>query len=150
MLKDVFGFVEHQKKATFGLGFKLTLTRNKDDAVIHKAADLADAKIKNEHIHWYVPHYLTSVQQQGILSKQILIKTPTELSFVERPVFLKEVNNQNLWSFDLGSQENMNVPVWVITGFQQRDRQDSQNLNYDTFVDSLLLVLKLIRDLKTS
>ena len=27
----------------------------------------------------------------------------------------------------------MNVPIWIIIGFQQRDRQDSQNLNNDTF-----------------
>ena len=56
MLKDVFGFAEHQEKATFGLGYKLTLTRNKDDAVIDKAGGIADAKIRIDHIHWYVPH----------------------------------------------------------------------------------------------
>ena len=27
----------------------------------------------------------------------------------------------------------MNVPIWVIIGFQQRDKQDSQNLKKDTF-----------------
>ena len=27
----------------------------------------------------------------------------------------------------------MNVPVWIIIGFQQRDRQDSQNQSTDTF-----------------
>ena len=27
----------------------------------------------------------------------------------------------------------MNVPIWINIGFQQRDRQDSQNLNNDTF-----------------
>ena len=46
---------------------------------------------------------------------------------------MKQVNNQNLWNFDLGSQENMNVPIWIIIGFQQQDRQDSQDLNNDTF-----------------
>ena len=46
---------------------------------------------------------------------------------------MKEVNNQNLWNFELGSQESMNVPIWNIEGFQQRDRQDSQNLNNVTF-----------------
>ena len=46
---------------------------------------------------------------------------------------MKEVNNQNVWNFELDSQENMNVPIWVIIGFQQQDRQDSQNLNNDTF-----------------
>ena len=133
MLKDVFGFAEHQQKATYGLGYKLTLTRNKVDAVIDKANAIADARIRIDHIHWYVPHYTPSIQQQSTLSKQILSRTPTELRYVERSVFMKEVNNQNVWNFELGSHENMNVPIWVIIGFQQRDRQDSQNLNNDTF-----------------
>ena len=32
-LEDIFGYVEHQEKATHGLGYKLTLTRNSDNAV---------------------------------------------------------------------------------------------------------------------
>ena len=32
----------------------------------------------------------------------------------------------------MGSQETMNVFKWIILGFQQRYRQDSQNLNIDT------------------
>ena len=90
-------------------------------------------RIKIDHIHCYVPHYILSTAQQGIMSKQILNKTPTELRYVERSVFMKEVNNQNLWNFQLGIQENMNVPIWIIVGFQQQDRQDSQTLNNDTF-----------------
>ena len=133
MVKDIFGFAEGQEKATYSLGYKLTLTRNKDEAVIDKVAGIADATIKIDHIHWYIPHYTPSMSQQAVMSKQILNKTPTELRYVERSVFMKEVNNQNLWNFELGSQENMNVPIWIIIGFQQQDRQDSQNLNNDTF-----------------
>ena len=133
MVKDVFGFAEWQEKATYGLGYKLTITRNEDEAVIDKAAGIADARIKIDHIHWYVPHYTPSIQQQNILLNQIVKKIPTELRYIERSVFMKEVNNQNLWNFELGSQENMNVPRYIFIGFQQRDRQDSQNLNIDTF-----------------
>ena len=133
LLKDVFGFAEHQEKHTYGLGYKLTLARNKDDAVIDKAGAIDDARIRIDHIHWYVPHYTPSIQQQSTLSKQILNKTPTELRYVERSVFMKEVNNQNVWNFELGSHENMNVPIRIIIGFQQQDRQDSQNLNNGTF-----------------
>ena len=46
---------------------------------------------------------------------------------------MKQVINKKLWEFELGSQESMNVPMWIIIGLQQRDRQDSQNLNEDTF-----------------
>ena len=99
MLKDVFGFAEHQEKATYGLGYKLTLTRNKDDSVTDKANGVADARVRIDHIHWYVPHYTPSIQQQSTLCKQILSKTPTELRYVERSVFMKEVSNQNRWNF---------------------------------------------------
>ena len=46
---------------------------------------------------------------------------------------MKEVNNQNLWNFELGSQESMKLLIWTLIGFPQRDRQDSQNLTNDTF-----------------
>ena len=133
MLKEVFGFAECHEKATYGLGYKLTLKRNKDEAVIDKVAGIADARIKTDHIHWYVPHYTPSISQQGKMSKKISNKTPTELRYVERSVFMKKVNNQNVWNFELGSQENMNVPIWIIIRFQQQDRQEIQDLNSDTF-----------------
>ena len=44
---------------------------------------------------------------------------------------MKEVNNRNLWNFELGSQESMNVLIWSFIGFQQRDGKDSQNLSND-------------------
>ena len=121
------------KKATYGLGYKLTLTGNEDDAVTDKRAGIADARIKIDHTHWYVPYYTPSIQQRGILSKQKISKISTDLRYVERSVFVKEVINQNLWNFELGSQNNMNVPIWIIIGFQQRDRQNSQTLNNDKF-----------------
>ena len=96
-------------------------------------ASIADAKIKIDHIDWYVPHYTPSIQQQSSLSNRVLSKTPTELRYIARSVLRKKVKNQNLWNFELGSQESMNVPIWVVIGFQQRDRQDSQNLNNETF-----------------
>ena len=121
MLKDVFGFAACQEKTTYGLGFKLKATRKKDDAVIDKAGGIADARIKIDHIHWYVPHYTPSIQQQSILSDQLLGKTSTELRYVDRFVCMKEVKIQNVWNFELGSPESMNVTIWIIIGFQQRD-----------------------------
>ena len=96
MFKDVFGFAEHQEKATNGLGYKMTLTRDKDETVIDKAADIADARKKN----WSYSLVRTSLHtihftQQSILSKKILTKTPTELRYIERSVFVKEVENPN-------------------------------------------------------
>ena len=133
-LKDVFGFVEYQEKATYGLGYKLILTRASDNAVLNKANATNNGKIEINAIEWYVPHYTPSVQQQSILSKQILNKTPTELHYPERSVFMKEVNTQKFWTFELGTQEGINIPMWIFVGYQQNDRQHDQNLNNDTFV----------------
>ena len=133
MLKDIFGFAQDQEKTTYCLGYKLTLTRNAYKAVIDKANGVADARIKIDHIHWYAPHYIPSMAQQGIMSEQIINNKPTQLRYLERSVFMNEVNNQNIWNFELGSQENMNVPICISISFQQQDRQDSQTLNNDTF-----------------
>ena len=65
--------------------------------------------------------------------KQITDTIPTELRYVARSVLMKEVNTQNLWIFELGTQEGINVPIWIIVGFQQSDRQHDENLNNDTF-----------------
>ena len=132
-LKDVFGCPEYQEKATYGLGYKLTLTRNTDNAVLNKSNATNDGKIKYKAIEWYVPHYTPSKQHQSTLSKQILNKTPTEIEYPERPVFMKEVNTQNFWTFELGTQEGINIPTWIFVVFQQNDIQHDQKLNNDTF-----------------
>ena len=36
-LRDSFGFAEHQEKATYGLGYKITITRNNDNSLLNKA-----------------------------------------------------------------------------------------------------------------
>ena len=133
-LKDIFGFSDYQEKVTYGLGYKLILTRNSDNAVLNKGNATNNGKIKINAIEWYVPHYTPSMQQQSILSKQILNKKPTEIGYPERSVFMKEVNTQNFWTFELGTQEGVNIPTWIFVVFQQNDRQHDQNLNNDTFV----------------
>ena len=38
---------------------------------------------------------------------------------------MKDVNTQNLWTFEISSQEFINVDSWIFVGFQQRGRQIS-------------------------
>ena len=133
ILKDIFGFAEHQAKGTHGVGYKLTLTRNSDEAVLNKGNAINNAKIKINSIDWCVPNYTPSLSQEKILMGQIVKKMPTELWYIEMSVFMKEVNTKNLWTFELRTQEGINVPLWIFVGFQQSDRQQDQNLNKDTF-----------------
>ena len=127
MLKDIFGFAEHQQKATYGLGYKLALTRNNDSAVLNKDNTLNDAKIKIS-IEWLIPQYIPSVKQQTILMDQIVKKIPTDLHYVERSVFMQEVKNQKIWQFQIGVEEGINIPIFITIGFQQQDRENSPNL----------------------
>ena len=133
MLVDVFGFAEHQEKATYGIGCNLTLAKNSDKSVLNIANGINKAKIEINFINECVPHYTPSITQQVILSKEISSKIPTRLQYGERSIFKKEVKTGNFFSFKLVTQEGINVRKWIIVGFQQRDRQDSQNLNNDTF-----------------
>ena len=49
-----------------------------------------------------------------------------------------EISTQIFWIFELGRQEGLNVPIWMIVGFQQRDWQDCQKFNNDTFYKPLV------------
>ena len=74
--------------------------------------------------------------QQAFLSKQFLSKIPAEFQYVRRNVFMEEVNTENLWTFEVGTKEGINIPIWNIVGFQQKKRHDSQNLSKDRdFID---------------
>ena len=85
-----------------------------------------------------MPHYSVNLEEYTKLITQIKKNTPTLLHYPERSVFMKEVNTQNLWTFELGTQEGINVPVWIFVAFQQNDRQNDQNLNNDTFYTPLV------------
>ena len=87
MLRDVFGSADYQEKATYGLGKILTLTRNCSNTVLIQAAAKVNAIFVISAFDWYVPHYTPSREQQTIISKQILGKTPTEVQYVETIVF---------------------------------------------------------------
>ena len=133
MLKDNFGCAENHEKAKYCLEYRLTLTRNSDISVLNKKMQSIMPKCKINGTEWYIPHYTQSMEQRKIKNKQILSKVPTELQYVERSISMKKVNTRNFWTFELGTEEGINVPIWFIVGFQQRDRQNSQNLKNDIF-----------------
>ena len=80
-LKDGFGFAEQQEKGTFALGYKLTLTRNTDNAVLIKGNAIDNAKIKLNAIEWYALHYTPTITQQIIIMNQIIKNMATEIKY---------------------------------------------------------------------
>ena len=111
-LKEKLGFAEYQERGIYGygLGYILTLTGNIANAVLKKNNAIDNGKIKINAIEWYVPHYTPSITQQIGLLNQIIKKMAIELQYAERSVFMKEVNTQNFWTFELGLQEGINIP----------------------------------------
>ena len=77
--------------------------------------------------------YTPTMEQQKTITKQFFCEIHTQLQYVEGSFFMKDVNTQNLWTFELSTQEGLKNPIMKIVGFKQRDRQGSQNLNNDTF-----------------
>ena len=137
-LKDIFGYAEHQEKGTYGLGYKLTLTGNTDNTVLNKDNVVVNGRVKINSLDWYVPHYSPNLEEYTKLMTQIKKNSPTLLHYPERSVFMKEINTQNLWTFELGTQGGINVPIWIFVAFQENDRQNDQNLNNDTFYRPLV------------
>ena len=133
MLRDVFGFAECQEKATCGLEDLLTLKRDNDSSVLNRTNSTNIANFKIRSIEWYVLHYTPSMEQKKVISNQILSKIPTELQNLEWSVFMKEINTRNFWTSESWNQEGKNFSIWIIVDFQQGDRQDSQNINKNSF-----------------
>ena len=46
---------------------------------------------------------------------------------------MTEMKNQKTWNFQIGAQGGVNLPIWIVIGFQQQKRQDTQDLNNDSF-----------------
>ena len=135
-LKDLFGFAD-QEEITYGLGYSLTLKRNNNNDPIIRDNGVDAAKIDIKDIAWYIPHYVPSSENQQLVLNQILDKDPTELYYIERTVLRKDVNTNNIWTFELGNSGD-STPTYVVVGFQARNKIDSQTHNNSKF-DQLLV-----------
>ena len=123
-LSDIFGFAD-KEKITYGLGYTLTLKRNNNNDPIIRDNGVDAAKINIKDISWYIPHYVPSLENQQLVMNQILDKDPTELYYIKRVVFRKDVNTNNNWTFELANSGE-STPIFIIVGFQARNKIDSQ------------------------
>ena len=91
-----------KKKVIYGLGYTLTLKQNNntDTIILNNGVDAA--KIVTKDTGWYIPHFTPSLDNQQIMMDQLLNKDSTELYYMERNVFRKDVNTESNWTFDLG------------------------------------------------
>ena len=125
------------------MGYKFTLPRNSDNHVLSHPAQTNDAanlvlagRVIIDGISWYVPHYTPSISNQNLMLSNITSKTPTELTYIKRSSYMKDVTTENNWTFELGVQGSLDVPTYVIVGFTQRDQFNQKHQNNDTFYRS--------------
>ena len=83
------------------MGYKLTLQRNSDNHVLSHPAQANDAanlalagRFIIEDICWYVPHYTPSISNRKLMLEHIVSKTPTELSYIKRSSYMKDVTTE--------------------------------------------------------
>lgn len=132
-LSDLFGFAEYQDKITLGLGYNLTLRRGDDANALLRLATMDACKILIKQIAWVIPHYTPSIENQTLVAQQLLNKEPTTLKYVERKSFTKAVNTNNNWTFEIGVEAGIEIPIYVIVSFQTRTRYSDQEQDNGLF-----------------
>ena len=130
-LRDLFGSAGQKK--TYGLCYTPTLKRNSSNDAIIRGNGVDAAKVVVKYISWYIPpHYVPNFENQQLVMDQLLNKDPTELYYTERTIFRNDVNTNNNWTFELGNSGE-STPIFVIVGFQARNKIDSQTHDNVTF-----------------
>ena len=130
-LTDLIEFADHGTK-TYGLGYSLTLKRNKDNDPIIRFNAVDAAKIDVKDNAWYISQYTLSMEIQHIVPEQRLDENPNELYYIERTVHRKDVNTDIKWTFEIGNSVE-STPTFVIVGLEARYKIDSQTHNNSTF-----------------
>ena len=82
------------RKGNIWSRIRFILTRNTDNAVLNKGSTITSGRVKINSLDWYVPHYTANLEEYTKLMDQITKKSPTLLHYIERSVFMKEVNTQ--------------------------------------------------------
>ena len=122
------------------MGYKLTLHRNSDNHVLshragaNDAANLASAgRDIIDDISLYVPHYTPNISNQKLLLGHIDSNAATELSFIKRSSYMKDVTTENIWTFELGVGDGIDMLIHVMVAFMQGDQFNQLHQNNNTF-----------------
>ena len=84
-------------------------------------------------LSWYNPHSTPSLSNQKLTLGLIVSKAPTELSYIKRSTYIKDVTTEKCWTFELGVGDGIDIPFYGVVGFMQRDELNQQHQNNDTF-----------------
>ena len=91
------------------------------------------------NLSWYLPHHTPSISNQNLMLEHTISKSATELSCIKRSSFMKAVTTENNWNFEFGIGNGIDVPIYIMVEFMQRDQFNQQHQNNDTFYRSSVL-----------
>ena len=75
-----------------------------------------------DDISWYVSHYTPKISNQNLMLGHIVSIAATQLLYIKRSSFTKDVTIENNWAFKLGVVDGIDFPIYVIVGFMQREQ----------------------------
>ena len=102
------------------------------------AANLAMADGVNiEDLSWYVPHYTPNISNQTLMLGHIVSKISKELSYIKRSSPMKVVTTENNWTLELSVGDGIDIPIYVLVGFMQRDQFNQQHQLMIHFMDQV-------------
>ena len=131
-MSDLFGFVIDLDKIIYGLGFKLILKRINNDRALFRVNAGADA-VGNDgnkdirDISWCVPSIDPSNGNRIIVQKGLSKKNNVDFSYYERKTFYKYVPNATNFLFDLGVENGMERPQYIIVGFENNNVKEQSH-----------------------
>ena len=80
----------------------------------------------------------------------IASETATELSYIKRSSYMKDVTSEKNWTFELGVGDSIDVPIYVKVGFMLRDQFSQQHQNVDTYYKPSLVNPNVFLEMKNS
>ena len=125
-MRGLLGFVNDLDKIIYGLGFKLILKRNNNDRALYRVnanpgAVANDGDIEIGDISWCVPSIDPSNDNRNIVQKGLSKKKNVDFCYYERKTFYKDVANATNFLFDLGMENGMERPQYIIVGFENNN-----------------------------
>ena len=116
------------------MGYKVKWERISGNHVLGHRARAANADnlvlaglVTMEDLRWYVPHCTPNIPTQKIMLGHIVSKTAKEVSYIERSSYKKEKITENIWTFDLGVGDGVDIPIYVIVFFMLWDQLNQQH-----------------------
>ena len=153
-LKHIFGFCEDYDKVVYGVKHTLTLTRNSDNDAIFKGAidgggNPVDGKVEIKQISWFMPHVTPSDKYKMELYKIIERKEKIPVGYRMIQCDSATVPNATHFGWRLSVKSSPEVPRFIIVGFQNADKSNSQLTNPAVFdhknVNNIYVMLNSVK-----